>query len=69
MDEKPMKQANSPAKADLILTSGKIWTVDCDNPRAEAVAVWNDTILAVGSARDIAPLAGTGTEVIDLGGR
>ena len=40
-------------EADLVLTNGKIWTVDKENPTAEALAVWRDRILAVGSSKDI----------------
>ncbi len=61
--------ANSPVTADLVLTNGKIWTVDSNNPQAEAVAVWNGTILAVGKTREIKALIGPGTDVIDLEGK
>jgi predicted amidohydrolase YtcJ len=55
--------------ADLVLTNGKIVTVDRAMPEAEAVAVRGDRIVAVGSSEDIAELVGSGTEVIDLEGR
>lgn len=54
---------------DLILTNGRIITADENNSVAEAVAVWNGRIVAVGDARDVEDLRGRGTEVIDLKGR
>jgi len=58
-----------PVVADLILTNGKIWTVNKAQPAAEAVAIWRDRILAVGSSADLGRLAGPRTRVIDLRGR
>ncbi len=55
-------------KADLVLRHGKIITMDDDNMEAEALAVKDETILAVGSAEDIKPFIGEDTEVIDLRG-
>ncbi|HEX6939639.1 MAG TPA: amidohydrolase [Longimicrobiales bacterium] len=55
--------------AELVLTNGKIVTVDADRPEAEAVAIAGDTIVAVGSAREIRRYVGANTEVIDLEGR
>ena len=55
--------------ADLVLTNGKIVTVDEARPRAEAVAITGDRIVAVGSAREIRRYIGPNTEVIDLEGR
>ena len=55
--------------ADLVLTNGKIVTVDPDLPEAEAVAIRADTIAAVGTAEEIAALIGSNTRVIDLDGR
>ena len=43
----------SPVKAaDLVLINGNIVTVDKNNPRAEALAVKGDTIVAIGSYGD-----------------
>jgi predicted amidohydrolase YtcJ len=55
--------------ADLILTNGKIITVDDRFTIAQAVAVKGDRIVAVGSSQQIAQLAGAGTRRIDLRGR
>ena len=35
--------------ADLVLVNGKVWTVNRKQPEVEAVAVWRDRIVAVGS--------------------
>jgi predicted amidohydrolase YtcJ len=55
--------------ADLVLINGKVWTVNKGQPEAEAVAVWRDRILAVGSTADVKPLVGPKTRVLDLKGR
>ena len=55
--------------ADLVLTNGKIITVDERFSIAQAVAVRGDRIVAVGTNQDIARLAGPNTRRIDLGGR
>ena len=55
--------------ADLVLTNGKIVTVDEAVPEAEAVAVRGDRIVAVGTSDQIASLVGDDTEVVDLAGR
>lgn len=55
---------NRPA-ADLIITNGKLYTVDRSRPRAEALAVIGERIVAVGTATDIDQWRGPGTRVID----
>ncbi len=55
--------------ADLILTNGKIWTVNSAQPQAEAVACIGSRIVAVGSAAEIRKWAGSSTQTIDLGGK
>jgi predicted amidohydrolase YtcJ len=55
--------------ADLILTGGKICTVDPARPWAEAAAVVGERIAAVGSARDLEAWTGPGTRLLDLQGR
>ena len=59
---------SSDESADLVLTNGKIVTVDPSLPEAEALAVKGDTIVAVGTAEEIADHIGSQTHVIDLGG-
>ncbi len=55
--------------ADLVLRGGKVVTVDDAVPDGQAIAVKGDTILAVGSDRDIKAFVGRETEVIDLDGK
>ena len=50
--------------ASLVVTGARVWTGDPGMPWAEAVAVSGTDILAVGSAREISPYIGDGTEVI-----
>ncbi len=57
------------ATADLILTNGKIITVDGTFSIAQAVAVRGDRIVAVGTTQDITRLAGPNTRRIDLRGK
>jgi predicted amidohydrolase YtcJ len=59
----------STGSADLVLTGGHVHTVDTARPRAEAVAVAGERIVAVGSAAETADWIGPRTRVIDLAGR
>lgn len=54
--------------ADLIISNGKVWTVDKAQPRAEAVAIVGGRIAAVGSDAEIAKWAGPETKRIDARG-
>src|SRR5258708_17224815 len=51
--------------ADLIITNAKIWTVDKAHPRADAVAVLRDRIVAVGSAAEGDASHGPQTKLLD----
>ena len=55
-------------QVDLIVTNARVLTMDEDNPRAEAVAVRNGRIEAVGDKATIGKLKGEGTEMIDADG-
>jgi hypothetical protein len=55
--------------ADFILQGGPILTLDAKNSRAEAVAVTDGRVLAVGTTDEIEPLRGAGTRIADLQGR
>ena len=57
---------NSP---DLVLVSGRILTMDSRSSVAEALAVRDGRILAVGSDAAVRPMAGPQTRVIDLAGK
>lgn len=61
-------RAQGPAPADLVLTGGRIYTLDAAKPWAEAVAIRGSRIVAVGSDADVRPLAGRGTRTIHLRG-
>ncbi|MBA7650518.1 N-substituted formamide deformylase [subsurface metagenome] len=54
--------------ADLVLLNGSVWTVNPDQPWAEAVAVKEDKILEVGSTSEIRKVVGNETKIIDLNG-
>ncbi|MGB4862751.1 MAG: amidohydrolase [Tepidiformaceae bacterium] len=56
-------------RADIIFTNGIVHTVDAVNSLAEAVAVADGRILAVGSNAEIAATAGPSTRRVDLAGR
>jgi len=62
-------EAQSKPAADLIITNAKIWTVDASQPLAQAVAVLQDRIVAVGSNAEIDAWRGPRTQVIDAGGK
>ena len=55
--------------ATLVLTNGKIVTVEEAQPEAQAIAVRGDRIIALGTAADIRRYVGAGTEVVDLHGQ
>src|SRR6476620_10022402 len=55
--------------ADLVLTNGRIVTVDDARPEVEAMAISKDRIQALGSAADIKGMIGANTHVIDLQGQ
>jgi len=63
-----MVNAQQPAP-DLVLSNGKIITVDERFTIAQAVAIAGDRIVAVGTNDEIARLAGPATRRIDLRGR
>ena len=54
--------------ADMILTNGKIVTLDDSQPEAEALAVKDGRVVAVGSSADIQAFVGDSTRIVDLEG-
>jgi predicted amidohydrolase YtcJ len=60
--------AQRPA-ADLVVEHARVWTVDPARPEAEAVAVLDGRIVAVGSDAEIRAWRGSKTQVVDAGGR
>jgi predicted amidohydrolase YtcJ len=57
------------ASADSVVVNARIYTVNPQQPWAEALAVRGEKILAVGSAREIDRYRGPNTRVIDAQGR
>ena len=55
--------------ADLLFVNGAVYTVDAARRWAEAVAVRDGRIVALGTSDDLVELRGSSTEVVDLGGR
>lgn len=61
-------KAPAAGPATLVLTNGRIVTVDAKRPEARALAARGDTIVAVGSEADVRPFVGPATRVVDLAG-
>lgn len=55
--------------ADIIYHGGPVITIDDSAPRAEAVAVKDGKILAVGKKDDVLKTKGANTKLVDLGGK
>lgn len=60
--------ASAMPAADRVLLHGMIVTLEAQQPTAQALAVKDGRILAVGSDAEIQPYIGKGTEVLDLKG-
>jgi len=57
-------------KADLVIINGKVLTIDKDNPMAQAIAIKDERIIAVGTTREISGMIDKSlTRVVDAGGR
>ena len=56
-------------QADLVVVGGTVLTVDADFTVAEALAVRDGRILAVGSEADIRTLIGSDTQVLEMAGK
>jgi predicted amidohydrolase YtcJ len=55
--------------ADLVLINGQALTMDSADTVAQAIAITNGAIVAVGTNADVRSRIGSSTRVIDLGGR
>ncbi len=62
------QQAATPA-GDIIFKGGTIITMNDQAPRAEAIAIRGNKILAVGKLDDVQSAIGSGAQVVDLQGR
>jgi len=68
-DPSDAQATSATGPVDVILTGGKVITVDERFTIGDAIAVTGERIVAVGSNEDIASLAGPATRRIDLAGR
>ncbi len=59
---------SGPGAADLVLVNGRVYTLDQQQPWAEAIAIKGDEIIAVGSNGEAGRFAGSNTRRIDLEG-
>ncbi len=59
----------APAPVDLLLTNGRVLTMEEGAPEAEAVAVRGERIVAVGTSAGLLQYRGPATRVIDLHGQ
>src|ERR1700726_4996519 len=57
-------RAAAPA-ADLLIEHARVWSGNPAQPEAQAVAVWNGRIVAVGSDAQVSAWRGANTEVVD----
>lgn len=55
--------------ADYVFKNGVIYTIDSQNPKAEAIAVTGKTISFVGNNKGVVNYVGNNTKVIDLNGQ
>lgn len=62
----PVKKEESLAQADMVLTNGKIYTMDSERTWASSVAISNGVIVAVGSDEELSQYIGSATNVVDL---
>jgi hypothetical protein len=58
--------AHAQMYATLVLINGHVWTENPAQPETEAIAVYGNRILRVGTSEEVRRLAGLATKVIDL---
>lgn len=68
-EQDTLSQDSSSQMADRVLTNGIVITVDKTLPEAQAIALKDGRILALGSSEEIAQFVSPETDVIDLNGR
>lgn len=68
-EDTPLTTASGAQLADALYQGGPIVTVDDDQPMAEALAVKDGRILAVGREQDLQIHVGPSTQLIDLQGK
>ena len=65
----PETDVSPPIAADRLFTNGQVFTGAAGEERAEAVAVRNGRIIAVGTSEEVRGYADAMTDVVDLGAR
>jgi hypothetical protein len=55
--------------ANLVLLNGRVWTGDASQPEAEAIAIRDSRIIAMGTSEAMRKLALPDARIIDLHGR
>jgi predicted amidohydrolase YtcJ len=55
--------------AETIITNANVWTVDRNHPQAEAVAILNQRIVALGTSAELDAWRGPQTRIIDAAGK
>jgi predicted amidohydrolase YtcJ len=60
---------DGPGDADLILTNGRVTTLDPIRPQASAIAIRDGLVLLAGSDEEALAARGPETRVVDVGGR
>jgi predicted amidohydrolase YtcJ len=68
MSQPRESRAQQPS-ADLIITHGRVYTVNPKQLWAEAIAIRAGQIVAVGDAKQIEPFRGSATKILDAGGK
>ncbi len=63
------QQSAKVAPADILIVRAKIYTLNPQAPWAQAVAIRQDKIVAVGSEEIVGKMSGIGTRVIDAAGK
>lgn len=64
-----LRPTSSDLHPGVIFHDGVILTMDDGRPQAQALAIRDDTLVAVGNDSDVLSLSGPATTVIDLGGK
>ena len=65
----PSAEGQAARSADTILINGKIITEDATDSIAEAIAIQDGKLLAVGTRKSVLALRGPSTKIVDLKGR
>ncbi len=60
------QEVPAPLAADLVLKNAKVWTVNKQQPQAQALAIRCERIVAVGSDAQVLKMAGAKTIILDM---